>query len=672
MEQQMTPEANVDPARPTEKPVEPHMLFQNAVDALSKACPSDAAHFLEKAIFIRPGQPIYHLKLGEAYQALRRFDEAAAAFRMAIRLKPELWQAHVGLGRSLGAQGNEIEATPHLRRGAKLMAAERKKAFFISLQLLRHKLRNLVLGRYGKASASSAQLRVGKSLDARGDLDTAIARYRTAITISPDSVQALTALGNAYRKAHVFGEAVKTLRHAELLAPEDPEVLAPLGLALVQHGDPATGQVLIQSALADKPDWAAAHEALGWALQYQGDSLGAMAEFERSLRLAPESKSVNARIGLAYCLEDAGQIDAASDHWDRIVSAMPCNGIARFRVAQRKKCNDDDPELAAVERCMARENLSTLDRRYLNFAAGKMYDDIGDVDRAFDCYDLANKLEDVAFDPSLCSRNFSELIEVFRAELFERLEEFGSASMLPVFVVGMPRSGTSLTEQILSSHPAVFGAGELPHIQTLTRTLQDDLHADQPYPICVNQINKTTIRNSYNWYIDLLRRQSGEAVRVIDKMPGNFQNLGLIQLLFPHARVIHCIRDPLDTCLSIYFTPFSEVHPYRSCLAHLGLYYREYRRLMEHWRRELRMPLFEVRYEDLVNTQEEVSRQLLEFCGLEWDDRCLSFHKADRLVHTASNLQVRKPIYKTSLARHQRYAKHLLPLRQILEASETS
>lgn len=645
----------------------PNLLFKEAIAALSKENPNVAAESLRRAISLRYARPLYHLKLGEAYQAMRNFPEATAAFRTAIRLKPDLWQAHIGLGKALNAQGNEAEATHQIREGAKLMATERKENLYTALRLLGYRLLAMTLGQLGRSAERYAQLCVAKSFEEHGDVDHAIKHYRAALEISPDHVEGLTALGRIYRKIEKYDQAVETLREVEDLAPNDAQVQLELGLALAWQGHSADGQVLIERVLANKPNWAAAHTALGWALQLDGDSHRAKAEFEQALRLDSTSESIDAKIGIASCLEDAGRADEAIKHWNDVLSENPCDGYARFRTSRTKKYQSGDPEIHQVERCLESMNVPTVDRRYLNFSAGKIYDDIGDVDRAFDCYDLANHLEDVIFDLDEILQRFDSLTRVYTGDLFTKLRDYGDPTERPIFIVGMPRSGTSLIEQILSRHPAVFAAGELNHLHNLVKKLPEFFESEEPYPDCVSSIDARQLRTLSGDYLDRLPIASAAAGRVIDKMPGNFEHLGLIQILFPNARIIHCIRNPLATCLSIYFMPFRESHAYRTDLTRLGHYYRQYQKLMEHWQRELLMPLFEIAYEDVVAKPEESSRLLLEFCGLEWDDRCLKFYEADRLVHTASNLQVRRPIFTSSVFRHQRYAAHLEPLRQILQ-----
>jgi hypothetical protein len=231
-----------------------------------------------------------------------------------------------------------------------------------------------------------------------------------------------------------------------------------------------------------------------------------------------------------------------------------------------------------------------------------------------------------------------------------------------VFIVGMVRSGTSLVEQILSSHPDVHGAGELPDIIQITNGLQDFLGASAPYPECLSLLKQEHLDALAQHYLEHLKQISPDARRVVDKMPGNFMHLGLIEMLFPEARVIHCMRDPVDTCLSAYFQDFSRSHPYAYDLSNLGAFYRAYLKVMAHWRKILRLPLFELQYEDLIANQEQVSRALIEFCGLEWDDRCLQFHETQRFVGTASYDQVNRPLYKQSVARWKRYERHLGPL----------
>jgi hypothetical protein len=225
----------------------------------------------------------------------------------------------------------------------------------------------------------------------------------------------------------------------------------------------------------------------------------------------------------------------------------------------------------------------------------------------------------------------------------------------------MPRSGTSLAEQILASHPRVRGAGELVDIGKMSTLLPGRL-GGEAYPDCLERLDRATARTLAEEYQGSLRQHGGAAERVVDKMPHNYLHLGLIAALFPRSRIVHCRRDPVDTCLSCYFQEFVNPLPYGPDLASLGRYYREYERLMAHYAQVLPLPLFELNYEELTAQQEAVSRRLVEFCGLDWDDRCLRFHETARTVRTSSSLQVRKPMYTSSVGRWKRYEAHLGPL----------
>jgi len=298
----------------------------------------------------------------------------------------------------------------------------------------------------------------------------------------------------------------------------------------------------------------------------------------------------------------------------------------------------------------------------LCYALGKYNDDTRQYDAAFASYERANRLKRQlagAFDRDEFSRSVDAIIAAHPAEAM-RGQAGGSGSRRPLFIVGMPRSGTSLTEQILASHPEVFGAGELRfwglQVQKHLSSMPSWMH-DVPL-----------LQDIATQYEAELQRHSAAASRVVDKMPGNFLNLGLIHAAFPQARILHTRRNPIDTCLSIYFQGFNNQHTYANDLDDLAFYYREYHRLMAHWRAVLPPEvLLDVPYEELVEDQEGWSRRIIDFIGLEWDERCLDFHETERKVGTASNWQVRQKIYKTSKERWRNYEKFVGPLLPLLE-----
>ena len=252
---------------------------------------------------------------------------------------------------------------------------------------------------------------------------------------------------------------------------------------------------------------------------------------------------------------------------------------------------------------------------------------------------------------------------MFTADFLKRARRADNASELPVFIIGMPRSGTSLVEQILSSHPRIFGGGELKWVVDVVKETQDVIGSALPFPDCLNEASQKHCNTLAEHYLMKIAALSdGQSARVTDKMPANFWNLGLISLLFPKGRVIHCQRDPVDTCLSIYFQNFSEGHGFAYDLREIGKAYNLYLQMMEHWGKVLDYPILNINYEELVNNQESVTRRLLDFCDIAWDDKCLQFQDSERMVYTASSDQVRRPIYKSSLSRWKNYQAFLGPL----------
>jgi len=298
--------------------------------------------------------------------------------------------------------------------------------------------------------------------------------------------------------------------------------------------------------------------------------------------------------------------------------------------------------------------------RGLEFALGKVYTDLGDDDRSFEHYRAGNELarSKVPFDIARHVARVDREIELFSAERLAAMPR-GSDSDAPILIVGTPRSGTTLTESIISSHSQVAGAGEMTFWSAAMSHVMPGFPASYT-PVMAKQLADE--------YLVFLRQHSATAHRITDKMPGNYMHLGIIHAVFPNAKIIHTKRHPIDACLSIYFQNFPDAHEYKWDLESLAAWYEQYQRLMAHWRSVLPPGvLYEIQYEDLVEDQEGESRKLLDFLGLQWEGDVLDFHKQERAVFTASKWQVRQPVYKTSKERWRRYEKHLGPLMGLLK-----
>jgi tetratricopeptide (TPR) repeat protein len=370
---------------------------------------------------------------------------------------------------------------------------------------------------------------------------------------------------------------------------------------------------------------------------------------------------------------ELGRLQEAIDHCHKALQLQPACGAVYFlfgELGAQGLYTFSADQIRHLERLVTSpQGLSTEDVNYLHFTLAAWLDRQGHYDEAFIHYRQGNELrkqllqqQDRAYD-TLAHRRFADLlIATFDHRWFERGVTSGLDSDMPIFVVGMPRSGTTLVQQILSSHPQVTGAGELRDLEQILFTPPQSEGGPGTYPSYMSGLTQPAARNLAERYLERLKSISAGRPRAVDKMPHNYLHLGSICALFPRARIIHCRRDPLDLCLSCYFQNFKWLN-YACSLEDLALHYREYECLMAHWRVVLPMPVHEVQYEDLVARPEPVIRELVAACGLEWDSRCLAFHENPRAVRTASKLQVRRPVYTSSVARWKRYERQLAQLR---------
>ena len=505
----------------------------------------------------------------------------------------------------------------------------------------------------------------------RGKLDEATACYQEAVRLQPDLFAAQNNLGDALLKQGKLEQAEACLRQALLLRPDRGELHYNLGKVLQARGQGAEARTCLERAVRLKPDLAQGHSSLGILLVQEGEDDAALPYFEQAVRLQPREASAHSN--LATALVEQGKAPEAADHYREALRLNPNCIAALGNVAIHDLFPLTDDQIGRIHTLLTHPRLPLAEASILHFALANLRSRAGDDEGAFDHFHQGNALRrrlyqqtGGAFDPEAHRRETDRRIRTFTPEYFRRVEGFGLDTETPLFIVGMPRSGTTLVEQILSRHPAVFGAGELADVGRLAEALNAPAGGHPPY---ADLMDRQKVQVLAGRHLERLTRLGGAALRVSDKMPTNFLHLGVIATLFPRARVVHCRRDPLDTCVSCYLQHFHGLN-FTYDLTDLGAFYREYERLMAHWRAALPLRLLEVSYEELVSNQEEVSRRMVAFCGLDWDERCLSFHENPRPVHTRSTLQVRRPIYTSSVGRWKRYEKHLQPLREALTAPE--
>jgi tetratricopeptide (TPR) repeat protein len=508
----------------------------------------------------------------------------------------------------------------------------------------------------------------GIALRALRQFDEALACYDRAIAVKPDNAIIYNNHGNVLQEQRRYEEALASYDRAIALNAAYVEAYVNRGAALQELKRHDEALASYDRALALRPDCAEAHNNRGTTLQEIKRYEEALASYDRAIALRPDY--VEALNNRANTLVSMGAMQEAEESLRRALALAPAFPAALYALTHIRMYKDaNQTDVQDMQALLARPETSLRDKEQLCFSLGKIHDDCGRYDEAFAYYRLANQIRNasVHYDHEQVVAATAESIELFSKDFLARARPWSSDSRLPLFIVGMPRSGTTLLAAMLSNHPAIGTAGELPTIHEFTLTLPEVTGSSAAYPRAVTMITPAVADSLVTAYESRLKRDNGSAfTHIIDKHPLNFRHLGLIAMLFPNCHIIHCTRHPLDTALSNYFQRFSVAYDYSFDLRNIGRFYAEYARLMAHWRSVLPAQMIEIRYEDMIAQTEQVARRALDFLGLPWDARCLSPHTNPHSVDTASNWQVRQPIYTHAIARWQHYERHLQPLKEIL------
>lgn len=596
--------------------------------------------------------------------------DAMAALEKAAALLPEDPETHSNLGNALRRRGLFAEAVASHRRALAL--------------------------RPGNAAYHN---NLGAALFDLGEHEAAIASYGEALKLQPNFALASVNLGHALRGQGLAEQAVDCYRRALAINPDLAEAHNDLGNALLESGQPVQAVASYERAIALRPDLAGAHSNLGSALRDLGHLDMAIDSYQRALALRPNSAELLNNLSIAFRLShrhqeaeasareahlisptlaaplvslsklkaDLGEFAQAEELLGRALALDPDSSEACSALPKLRKMTSNDASWLANARAMSSRPRPARELAHLHFAMGKYYDDIREYTEAFDHYRRGNELKrscSSRYDAEQHARLVSQIIERCNGQWLGAQAAGGITTSRAVLIIGMPRSGTSLVEQILASHPEIFGAGELTFwSQALVRWLSDTPAAsDQPQ-----------LRDLAERYLTLLSDRCSAARCVIDKMPANYLGLGLIHAALPNARIIHVQRHPIDTCLSIYFQDFESAYPYANDLRDLAHHYTQYVRLMSHWRSVLPAgTLMEISYEQLVTDQESWTRELLDYLGVDWDPACLEFQRTQRPVITASNWQVRQKLGPSSIARWHNYRDHIGPLLRLTAPPDAS
>lgn len=472
-------------------------------------------------------------------------------------------------------------------------------------------------------------------------------------------------LGQA-RRLHASGDAAGALalcRQVLRQREADPQVHYLAGACEMSLGQTEAARRSFQRVIERSPTDAAAHHDLALAYKRDGMFEDAHRTLDRAIAAHPHDATLRAAKAGVYQM--TGDPAAAYEALRPVLAGGHLSAaLALARLAP--KLGREREAIDAVRAAAGRDGLPPMIQADAWFAVANLLDAIGDVDEAFAAYRRANELRGARYDADAHARAVDAALFAWTKEAVACLPRPPVKTERPVFIVGMPRSGTSLVEQILASHPSVFGAGELNDIGRAAHALGGAGPSGIVFLPSPAPVTRAAVERIERDYLGTLRRLAPNATRVTDKMPTNFLHLGLIAPAFPRSRVIHCVRDPMDTCWSCYTQNFSGALGFAYDLANLGRFHRDHDRLMVHWKSVLDLPIMDVVYEDLVRDVEGLSRRMVEFIGLPWDDACLRFYESQRVTRTASNDQVRRPVYTSSVGRWKRYEGHLGPLKAAL------
>jgi tetratricopeptide (TPR) repeat protein len=664
-----------------------------------------AAELISQAVTLRPDAAIYHANLAEVYRAGGDFERAAGCCDAALLLRPDYPEALCNLGAALHGMGRNLDAVGKLRLALRL-----RPDFVLAYNNLGLALREL--GRLEKALVhfrravqldpdfAPARTNLGQTLLDAGQTEEALVHAREAVRLDPGSAALHHNLGNVLRLLDRTVEAREAYVEALRLDPELVLANAHLGLVLQREGklqhaqfwlkkaveldpsnptlwewlaglhdereDPAAAIPCWERVLATYPDRPAPHLSLGWNFQQEGRLDEARAQYLTAIALQPDSGQAWVALGSLH--EELGEMAEAESDFREALRLQPTFPAPHARLATllRGKLPDDD--LAALERRLADETLGQGPRARLAFGLAHVLDARGDYQRAADCLHKANA---ITLELARGRRDYSPadhecfvegLVRVFDKDFFARMDGAGSDTRRPVFIFGLPRSGTTLIEQVLASHSLIHGAGELPLARHTFDSIPSVLGRSGQACDSVHHLDRTAVLRLADQHLRGLEAlASGRAKRIVDKMPDNYMYLGLLSVLFPRAVFIHCRRDPRDIAVSCWMSDF-RILRWANDFDHIVTRFAQYRRLVDHWRAVLPVRLVEVDYECTVSDFESTARRLVAACGLDWETACLEFHRNERPVRTASLTQVRQPIYRGSVGRWKNYEHALAEL----------
>ncbi len=599
--------------------------------------PRQAERWLRQAVTLAPSFAKPHEDLGHLLVDAHRYDEAVAILETATRLDPRLDNAHFLLGKALAMVGRGKEADQAYEQSFRLNPERR---------YLAHAAEHHQAGRLEEAERA----------------------YREVLRANPRNVDALRMLGRLAGKAARLDDAERLFERAIELAPDFVAAIVDAGRLMQEQNRFEEAIGLYRRAIALEPKHVQAHFFLAGTLAPAALTFDAIEAYRKTLELKPDH--AGAMLGLGHVLKTVGQQAEAIQSYRDCIAARPEFGEAYWSLANLKTYRLSEDDIAEMETRLNAEGLDDQPAVNFMFALAKAHEDRGDYQRAWAYYRDGNARQRMreSYDPVQTEVMNDALIEVFDYDFLTRYTGQGCADESPIFIVGLPRSGSTLIEQILASHSQVEGTAELPYVGRVATSLNRNRADGINYPQAVRELGAEHFQALGEDYLGHARLHRIEgAPRFIDKMPNNFPNIGLMHLMLPNARIIDARRHPLDSCLSCFRQLFARGQTFTYDLTEIGEYFLQYQRMMDYWEEVLPGRVLTVQYEELVTDFEPQVRRLVEYCGLPWEDACLEFHQTDRPIRTASSEQVRQPVYTGSIGFWRNYESHLGELIEVLE-----
>ena len=588
------------------------------------------------AIALYPDFPKPHVILGELYMGQDKLEEAVAAIRRATDLDPTRSDTYMKLGMALMRLDRMEEAESAIEDSRRL---DPNRAL----------IARAAVHEQGEEPAAAEKI------------------YRQILTREPDNVEALRLLAAVAVIHRQYGDAEILLQRAVDCAPDFARARADLVSVQIERDkfDEAIKHAERLIRMNDKH--ADSYLLLGSAFASAGRYEEAIDAYEETLELVPEHSG--ALIGLGNMLKTVGQYESAVAAYRTCILEHPTHAEAYWSLANLKTFRFEESEVEAMEALLEQEALPDEFSVQLCNALGLVYENRCDYARAFDYFERGNssRRPSERYDPVDTEDLTDRMIETFSGEFLAQCVNSGDPDQSPIFIVGLPRSGSTLIEQILASHSQVEGTHELSDLGRITQIIPRKFAVGEVFPAALRELNEEQLAELGALYVSRTRKYRAGRAHFVDKNPNNFVYAGLLHLILPNAKIIDARRHPLDSCFGSYKQLFARGQPFSYDLAELGDYYLQYRRLMNHWHAVMPGSVLEVRYEDVVENLEHEVRRMLEYCDLPWEDNCLRFNETERAVKTASSEQVRQPVYNTSVNLWRNYEPYLSELIEILE-----